>query len=596
MSKLSQSAALNAANAMSTPPSLFNYPKQLGHWVGVAVAVTCAVGLTAKPGTAQNFPEPNLDVGIVQRFGTNPTDKITVAPQPGDRLTLEFQTGEQKQTVNTTGSVKIEVSTQPLPEPQVVERVVLSTHRSFESAEDSADQWRSHGIEVEIAQPRQWQVWAKRGTYHTPLLRRLLMQNLQAHGSNTAFLDSQIQRQIPKAAFTVNGFRYQRDELNISSGNRRVYVTLNDDTSTRSLYAGTLRLQTNAYGNYTLVNQVPLETYLRGVVPHEIGVGAPRTTIEAQAILARTYALRNLRRFAIDNYQLCADTQCQVYEGLSGAAEVTDQAIAATQGKVLTYRNELVDALYSSTTGGVTAPFSDVWNGPDRPYLRAVVDSVQNVWDLSRYSLSDERSFRNFISQTEGFNEDGWDMFRWRVESTLPEIAADLRKYLQSKQHPLADFNQITGLEVTERSPAGRVRQVKIQTDVGVVTLEKDEILRALYAPNSTLFYVDPIYEELPQPPTLDTQPPSPDPQALNPAQASGSNAQSPLNPAPARVLKGYVFVGGGLGHGVGMSQTGAYHLGDLNWTSDRILSFYYPGTQVVPLSSNIVFWRDPNL
>jgi len=66
---------------------------------------------------------------------------------------------------------------------------------------------------------------------------------------------------------------------------------------TGRLYAGRMRLQPNAHGTYTLVNEVPLETYLRGVVPHEIGASAPYVAVEAQAIIARTHALRNLRRF-----------------------------------------------------------------------------------------------------------------------------------------------------------------------------------------------------------------------------------------------------------------------------------------------------------
>lgn len=550
------------------------------------LAIACLLGGVVQPGLAQTTATPPLnpilDVGIVQRLGTEPTNNVVLEPESGDRLTLEFDTAGQAQSVSTAQPVKLEISMQPLPEEQVVERVVLSTHRSFESAEDSANQWRNQGIEVEIAQPRQWQVWAKRDTYRSPLLRRLLMQNLKSKGATTAFIDTQVRREIPKAAFIVNGYRYQRDQVNVRSDNSRIYVTVNNDTSTRRLFAGTLRLQPNAYGTYTVVNQVPVETYLRGVVPHEIGVGAPRTTIEAQAILARTYALRNLRRFTIDNYQLCADTQCQVYRGLTGAASVTDAAIAATRGQVLTYQNELVDALYSSTTGGVTAPFSDVWNGPDRPYLRAVVDSVSNIWDLSRNPLADERNLRAFIGRTDGFNEQGWDVFRWRVTSSLPEITNDVKSYLQSKQHPLANFSQVQDLRVIERSPAGRVRRMEVQTDLGVITLEKDEILRALYAPNSTLFYLDPIYEE------GTAAPPA---QPVAPAEPT---AAAPPPPAPTRTLKGYVFVGGGLGHGVGMSQTGAYRLGDLSWPSDRILSFYYPGTQVKPLDSTITFWRDP--
>jgi SpoIID/LytB domain protein len=63
----------------------------------------------------------------------------------------------------------------------------------------------------------------------------------------------------------------------------------------------------------------------------------------------------------------------------------------------------------------------------------------------------------------------------------------------------------------------------------------------------------------------------------------------------PDKTLNGYAFVGGGFGHGVGMSQTGSYNLANLGWSSDRILSFYFPGAQVVPLNDGITFWRPEN-
>jgi SpoIID/LytB domain protein len=548
----------------------------------------------------------------VQRFGSESTDAITIKPDNGDTLTVEFKVGEQEQAITTTNEVKVEVVMQPLAEPKVTERLVLSTHRSFESAEDSANQWRSQGIEVEIAQPRQWQVWAKRETYGTPLLRRLLMQNLRSHGDQTAFLDTQVKQQQPQATITVNGTRIQQDEVTFNTARDQAEVSFNRTDHGQRRYAGTLRLQPNAYGTYTLVNQVPIETYLRGVVPHEIGAGAPPTTIEAQAILARTYALRNLRRFTVDNYQLCADTQCQVYWGLNGATPETDRAIAATRGQVLTYNNELVDALYSSTTGGITAPFEDVWDGSDRPYLKAVVDSVQNAWDIASAPLKDEDNFRAFIGRKTGFNEQNWDMFRWRIENSLTDIASDVRSYLRSKQHPFADFTQVKELKVLERSAAGRVLRMSVLTDRGEIILEKDEILRALYAPNSTLFYLDPIYETASTPasssaPTKSTVEVA-EPSAENPAKLqatpansnpenAGSTSPSPAvspQPAAAPVLKGYAFVGGGLGHGVGMSQTGAYHLGRIGWNNSQILSFYYPNTQIQLLTNAITFWRDP--
>jgi SpoIID/LytB domain protein len=495
-----------------------------------------------------------LKIGIVQRFGDKPTDQMTLQALPDDRLTVRFQTGKQLQTL-VTNTLKLDVQMQPLPEPEVRERVVLSTHRSFESAEDNADRWRAQGIEVEIAQPNHWQVWAKRSVYNTPFLRRLLLQSLQTKGFQTAYLDSQVIDKLPRASWMANGYRYARDVLEVTAGKGMLRVTESKEGTNR-LYAGKFRLQPNTYQTYTLVNYVPLEVYLRGVVPHEIGVAAPTSAIAAQAVLARTYALRNLRRFAVDDYELCADTQCQVYWGLSGVVEKTDQAIAATQGQVLTYQNELVDAVYSSTTGGVTAPFNDVWNGWERPYLRAVVDSVNNVWDLARKPLADEKNFRAFIKQRKGFNEEGWDMFRWQVKSSLPELTQDLKSYLKKNKSPLANFKTIQQMWVAERSPAGRVQKLNIKTDRGIVELQKDNILIALYAPNSTLFYLDGLY-------------------------------------GAGKVLQGYAFVGGGLGHGVGLSQTGSYRLGQLGWSYDRILSFYYPGTQLQPISPNLTFWRD---
>jgi len=570
----------------SSAPSWINF----WFWSGLSsIIAACGSGLWSQAAVAQEVQSSTqnsiIDVGVVQRFGSAASDVITLKPVEGDRLTLTFADQGVEKKIVTANEVTLNVALQPLPQPQVKERVVLSSHRSFESAEDSANQWKAKGIDVEVAQPKQWQVWAKQDTYKTPLLRRLLMQNLRSNGATIAFIDSKLETQATKATFTTGGNRYQRDNLVIDAGSDRVEVTFNREDHGQRVYGGDLKLQPNAYGTYTLVNQVPIETYLRGVVPNEIGASAPPTAIEAQAVLARTYALRNLRRFAIDNYQMCADTQCQVYYGISGSAPESDRAIAATAGQVLTYQNELVDALYSSTTGGVTAPFTNVWNGADRPYLKAVVDSTENVWDLAAKPLADETNFRAFIAEKKGFNEESWDYFRWRTNSTLAELSQDLKSYLQSKQSPLAGFTKIQDIAILERSPAGRVQRMSVTTDKGVIQLEKDEILRAFYAPSSTLFYLDPIYEE----PT----------KALKAPKVIGTNtlqkqvALPPAQPSP-KVLKGYAFVGGGFGHGVGMSQTGAYHLGDLGWSSSRILSFYYPGTQLQPLNDSIVFWRNP--
>lgn len=532
--------------------------KFVGKLVGTILVSFCWVSMAASSvwGQSGNV-DIELQIGVVQRFGSKANDSLTVKATEGKKLALRYQTIDGDAIVHTE-SVKLQVAMRPLPEPILQERVVLSVHRSFESAEQSAILWRAQGIETEIAHPDRWQVWAKRSVYHTPLLRRLLLKSLQSNGDDTSYLETKVLHQFPQAFWELDGYRYNRHQLKITSGKDLIQVTKElDGQSAKHLYGGSLRLQLNAYGSYTLVNNVPLETYLRGVVPHEIGAEAPLAALEAQAILARTYVLRNLRRFAIDDYQLCATPECQVYKGLAQTYPAVDRAIAATKGLVLTYNNELVDALYSSTTGGITAPYSDLWDGPERPYLTAVVDAVGNVWDLENKSLASESNFRSFINLKKGFNEEDWDWFRWRYETSLSDMTKFLNKYLQRRKHPQAGFQKIHWVQVVERSPAGRVLKMEVQTDKGRIEIEKDQIRNAFWAPISTLFYIEPLYRD-------------------------------------DRTLRGYAFVGGGFGHGVGLSQAGSHRLGKLGWSSERILSFYFPGTHIQQIHSEIIFWQHP--
>lgn len=523
-------------------------------WKTLALSLCLATGWginSAVQAKASSYSFSNLEVGIVQRFGEEDRDQLTLKAPEGDMLNLRFLGGDMQPKTLQTQTVNIEISQYPLEEARVREYLVLSDHATFETAEDSAKRFKAQGIDVEITQPGRWQVWAKRDIYQTPFLRRLLLKNLREKGNTTAYLDTEVVEAVPHISFVVEGYRYNRKRLKVSTQSDKVQVTFGEDTK---LYGGSLELQPNAYGTYTLVNEVPLETYLRGVVPHEIGTGAPNEAIKAQAVIARTYALRNLRRFEADNYQLCANTHCQVYQGLSSTYGRADRAIQATQGQVLTYNNELVDALYSSTTGGITAKFSDIWNGSERPYLKSVIDAPQKVWDLNQASLADETAFRNFINLKQGFNETGTVAFRWTRSSSLEDLTQDLQKYLRNTKHPLADFNQIQTMQVIERSPSGRILKMAVETDKGIVELYKTEVRSAFYPPRSTLFYLDPVYSE-------------------------------------DYTLEGYKFVGGGFGHGVGMSQYGSYNLANLGWSAAEILGFYYPNTEIKTLDNSIVLF-----
>ncbi|MCG5059181.1 MAG: SpoIID/LytB domain-containing protein [Limnoraphis sp. WC205] len=533
--------------------SLTVYPFSFISLSQVIVSIFVLAVTPAQANTQQEF-NPTLEVGVVQQFGKKPTDTLILKAKPDDHLTLRFQSEEGEKVLQTL-SVILKIETQSLAEPLVDERIVLSSHRSYETAEEEAQKWREMGIEVELAQPDLWQVWAKRSVYNTPLLRRWLLESIKAQGHQKVRLQTQVLKQQRVPYWVLGGFRYNRHELLLSATQNVIEVHKSSKDPQPMSYGGSLELQPDAYGTYTLVNHVPLETYLRGVVPHEMGAWPPDASIEAQAILSRTYALRNLRRFEADNYQICANTDCQVYKGLTEVYPSTDRGVAVTEGLVLTYNNQLADAVYFSLSGGVTANFHDIWDGPERSYLRPVVDAQGQVWDLSANSLADEQNFRRFMSLQKGFNEEGWVDFRWREATSLKAMTAHLKYYLERKYSIKPDFQTIKQVKVTQRSPSGRVLQMEVQTEKETIKIEKDEIQNAFWPPVSTLFYIDPIYDK-------------------------------------DQKLDGYLFVGGGFGHGVGLSQTGSYKLSELGWSSDRILQFYFPGTELKRLSESVAFWQ----
>ncbi|MEO0853919.1 MAG: hypothetical protein AAFY15_10530, partial [Cyanobacteria bacterium J06648_11] len=113
------------------------------------------------------FSNPTLEVGIVQRFGTDPKQReLTFEAPAGSLLTLEFEdevTGQLQR--QRTDSVTVAIANEALTTPETLQRLILSSHRSFESAAASAHYWNGLGVETEIAQPDEWQVWADRETY-----------------------------------------------------------------------------------------------------------------------------------------------------------------------------------------------------------------------------------------------------------------------------------------------------------------------------------------------------------------------------------------------------------------------------------------------
>jgi stage II sporulation protein D len=134
-------------------------------------------------------------------------------------------------------------------------------------------------------------------------------------------------------------------------------------------YRGTFTLKREADGTLRVINNIPLEQYLYGVIPAEIGADAPSEAMKAQAVAARTYALKNRDKFMADGFDLDDTTRCEGYDGWDGETAATDAAVDATQGLILTWHGMLIDAPYSTDCGGMTAC------DPTCPYLQAVRDA-----------------------------------------------------------------------------------------------------------------------------------------------------------------------------------------------------------------------------
>ena len=402
---------------------------------------------------------------------------------------------------------------QPLNQPFTVRRQVLGPFASYESAEAVARRWQAAGVSPRIARPAEWEVWAPAEAAPLPgtaprlqqwtVARQLVLELPAASGGQG--LTGPVRIEAP------GGLRWQG-----------------------GVYAGPFRLLEDAHGGWSLVEEVALERYLEGVVPHEIGAGAPAAAQAAQAVLARTWALRNRHRYTVDGYHLCADTQCQVYSDPSQVSARLRQAIAASRGQVLRYAGEPIHAVYHASNGGVAAGLEEAWDGTALPYLRPFADGDAAFAQQLALPLSEAR-LGALLRSWRGVYGADHPRFRWQRRLTAARLAEALAARGEAVGAPRS-------LKVLERGPSGRVLALEIRGSTGAVVLRRDAIRRTLRELPSTLFLLAP----------------------------AGPGA--------------WAVDGGGFGHGAGLSQAGAIDLAQRGWSSQRILEHYYPGARLQPL------------
>jgi stage II sporulation protein D len=238
--------------------------------------------------------------------------------------------------------------------------------------------------------------------------------------------------------FRVNGEPVQAGSLTVRG--RRSDLTVSDRTNTL-LVGGAVRVVGNGR-TVQVINDIDLEEYVKGVVPSEMNAGWNAEALKAQAVATRTYAVHQRMMNGAREYDLVASTQDQVYRGRLGVDPRVQEAVGATRGLVLTYRNAPIFAAFSSTAAGPTEDASNVW-AKDLPYLKG----VDCPFDANS------------------------PHYEWRVIVNL----GDLQQTLRRQGIALGD---ITAASVYSRSLAGRATRLRFLHSEGELIIRGEELRR----------------------------------------------------------------------------------------------------------------------
>lgn len=188
-------------------------------------------------------------------------------------------------------------------------------------------------------------------------------------------------------------------------------------------YRGRMEVFPNAQGRMSVVNTVELETYLRGVVPKEMGAWEfpALEALKAQAVAARTYAYSNRGKRAKDGFDLLDTVADQVYGGRDGEQSLTDRAVEETRGLVATYGGRPIQALFMANCGGQTVDNRFVF-GNGHPYLQSVSNYGSSPTFLTYTGRLSPQGDQAWLS---------WELLRLSAEGLIPDAWLDGQKLSQ---------------------------------------------------------------------------------------------------------------------------------------------------------------------
>jgi SpoIID/LytB domain protein len=312
-------------------------------------------------------------------------------------------------------------------------------------------------------------------------------------------------------------------------------------------YTGIIEFNLAPSARITIINELPIERYLRGVVPSEMPSTFPAEALKAQAVAVRTIALQKMGVAHVEQeFDVCDDVHCQAYRGVLAENAQTDLAVAGTYGIVVTSGSGLANTVYSAMCGGHTEAAVNVWNGDGADYLKGILDFSNKKYSTLGDYLKTEENVRKWL-------ESEPTTFCNQKSASIPALAEGSRKYFRWRiAYSDTEFGEIisqkTGQKVgilkelipLERGVSGRIKSLKVVGSSKTILLEGElKIRQAL--DRSTLF----------------------------------SSCFRVEKTADGR----FGLIGAGFGHGVGMCQYGAAGMALKGKNFQDILKHYYPGT-----------------
>jgi stage II sporulation protein D len=372
---------------------------------------------------------------------------------------------------------------------------------------------------------------------------------------------------------------------------------------------------------FVLINVLDVEDYIRGVLPAE-GVAAwPKEYQKAQAIISRTFGLRQSLNRSARGYDVTDNTSAQMYKGAGVETTATNQAVAETASEVLTYGDSLAFTPFHSDSGGHTANNAQVWSEAI-PYLTGVKEPIgytspNSNW-TAKISASQVETALSKIGSSVGKLKEiriatldaggrtttltftgsarsvsvKSSLFRTTIgpnllKSTMLTGGGSLSSPLPSSSE-ISDMNDAVDDSLphapvpTSKKTLSKKEETRLtrMTSEGVFTAA--ELMDMLINPDKRKGYLD-IGIQRGTVPARPKKERKKTPPAVLPKKAPPDTSTPALRPDQViRQEKGYfIFTGKGWGHGLGLSQWGALAMAKAGWTAERILGYYYPGTSV---------------